>query len=143
VAADKAAVAGPRWRRCGENARAERLSGHTHAVRTQVNSNQLTGLSALLADDARALDEVTVPRPEPDEVGDPRLAEALDHFQDCAGIGIANLAQAATALAQWMLLAAEVAEADDAAFVTQFHAQHVSVAPTRNPGAQAASLSGR
>ncbi len=109
-------------------------------MRLQVDGSQLTGLSAQLADDARSLDGAQVPKLDAAEVGHPRLADAAGSFEGAADTGVARLAGAAQALADWMLLAAEVAEADDKALAAEFRANGASPsAAIRNPGAEAAS----
>ena len=126
-------------------------------MRLQVNGTQLTGLSALLADDARALDAAKVPRSDAAEFGHHRLADAVERFEATAELGVVRLAEAAHSLSDWMRLAAEVARADDEALAAEFRASGVSgstglsgssvvngsnaanpAAPTRNRGAAAA-----
>ena len=120
-------------------------------MRLQVNGTQLTGLSALLADDARALDAAKVPRSDAAEFGHHRLADAVERFEATAELGVARLADAAHSLSDWMRLAAEVARADDEALAAEFRASGSSgssvvngsnaanpAAPTRNRGAAAA-----
>lgn len=116
-------------------------------MRLQVNGTQLTGLSALLADDARALDAAKVPRCDAAEFGHRRLADAVELFDATAELGVARLADATKSLSDWMRLAAEVARADDEALAAEFRASEVSevigsnaaspAAPTRNRGAAA------
>ncbi len=123
-------------------------------MRLQVNGTQLTGLSALLADDARALDAVKVPGSDAAEFGHHRLADAVERFEATAELGVARLANSAQSLSDWMRLAAEVARADDEALAAEFRASGVTgatgasgatgsnaaitAAPTRNRGAAAA-----
>ncbi len=67
------------------------------------------------------------------------MADALAHFESTAELGVAQLAKATRALSDWMLLAAEVAEADDATLAAEYRAQGHTPTPTQNRGAAAAS----
>jgi hypothetical protein len=112
-------------------------------VRLEVNASQLTGFSDLVADDARALEAVTVPALDPADVGHRGLAVAMQDFEAIADAGAAQVLKAGQALSDWMSLAAEVAKADDDALAAEFRASGGKAAPpTRNRGAEAAAGGG-
>jgi hypothetical protein len=108
-------------------------------VRLQVDASQLRALASTLAGDARELQAATVSTPGASEFGYQRLADAAQQFEATANTGVDRVAHAAGALADWMLLAADVAQADDDALASEFRAHEGAPAATRNAGASGAA----